>query len=238
MNIAWLKDIDESYQDFISAHLDLLTAIYQTIKNQNYTPHPQRVLRVLKIKVSDVKVVIIGQDPYFNYYQDHLAACGRAYEINGLKSFKAKFKQTSLKNILRLIYKSYYGRQLKYSELKDYFETDHFIKVTPRQWFDSLERQGVMFLNTALTTVINQPLSHYDLWQPFSLALIKYLNDKNPNIYYFLWGKYASNLKSLGLKNTYISRHPMMCSDKYKDDFMHSKCFIDTKKEIDWLGNV
>ncbi|HBD63006.1 MAG TPA: uracil-DNA glycosylase, partial [Clostridiales bacterium] len=63
------------------------------------------------------------------------------------------------------------------------------------------------------------------------------ISEKNRDIKWFLWGRQAEE-KSQFIKHGkfYISRHPMMCSEKYDDDFLRNNCFKDTMDIINWLG--
>lgn len=239
MATDWLIDIDDSFLDFIAQNKKLLAEIYEKVNEVFYCPKPENVLRCLRCDVKKIKVIIIGQDPYFNYNNGQFAATGRSYEVGGLDSFKKTYKQVSLKNILRLIYKSFFDKQITYNELKKEFGKKNFIKDDPKAWFDSLERQGVLFLNSALTTMVDKPGYHFNLWQVFTNNLLEYINEKNEDVIYFIWGNFAKKyIPILKGKKMYVSRHPMMCSDKYEDDFMKNKCFAETKELIDWLGNV
>lgn len=230
----WLKKVHFSFKDFIDDEiLQELVFIQKNITN--YTPSDDNVLRFLSVDITKIKVIIIGQDPYPSIKNNVLTATGRAYEVSSLKSFNDSFNNVSLKNIIRLIYKSLNGKLLSYNEIKKIYQ-NNFKK--PKDWFDGLEKQGVLFLNTIFTTALNQSLAHQNLWNNFTLKLITYLNNKNKNCVYFLWGKNALKIKSLIKNKTYISRHPMMCSDKYEDDFLKNNCFLETKDIIDWSFNV
>nr|WP_312579490.1 hypothetical protein [Sedimentibacter sp.] len=79
--------------------------------------------------------------------------------------------------------------------------------------------------------------SHIEIWEPFSIKLLEFISNENKNINWFLWGKQAEDKKKY-IKNGefYISRHPMMCSEKYQDDFLKNECFKDTMNVINWLG--
>ena len=93
-------------------------------------------------------------------------------------------------------------------------------------------------LNTYLSVEPGKPGSHIDIWEDFSINLLKYISSANQNINWFLWGKQAEDKVQYILSGKkYISRHPMMCSEKYEDDFLKSSCFKDTMKQINWLGN-
>lgn len=107
----------------------------------------------------------------------------------------------------------------------------------PREWFDSLEKQGVLFLNRYLTTEIGKPNAHRSIWDEFMKDVFRFIDKKRPDLVWFLWGSEAQQSLEL-IKNglIYKCRHPMMCSDKYEDDFLKSECFKDTKNIINWLG--
>ena len=67
----------------------------------DYTPSKENILRFMRLDLANVKVIIIGQDPYFQQG----AANGRSFQPALLKSWDEPFRQVSLKNILCLIYK-------------------------------------------------------------------------------------------------------------------------------------
>jgi uracil-DNA glycosylase len=126
---------------------------------------------------------------------------------------------------------------LKYSEIKKDIESGQFPIVSYSEWFDSLERQGVLFLNTTFTCQAGKPNSHKNIWADFTKDLLQYISSKNPCIHWFLWGSEAQkNEKLISEGIFHKSRHPMMCSQKYEDDFLKSKCFENTWHLINWLG--
>ncbi len=91
----------------------------------------------------------------------------------------------------------------------------------------------VLFLNISLTCKIGVSDSHSEIWRDFSDKLIAFIAEKNKNALWFLWGSRAQEAKKLiGDSQSYMSRHPMMCSQKYEDDFLKNKCFYDTKDMI------
>lgn len=115
--------------------------------------------------------------------------------------------------------------------------TGDFTLKEPKEWFDSLEKQGVLFLNTTLTCKIGVSNSHKKVWEDFSKKLLTYINTQNKDLYWFLWGKEAiSNKEFIKNGKIYTSNHPMMCSEKYEDDFLKGSCFKDTMDIINWLG--
>ncbi len=120
----------------------------------------------------DVNVVILGQDPYYNYGQ----AMGMSFSVpQGVAVPK------SLVNI--------------FEEIKNDTGTPTCIvggDLTP--W----ARQGVLLMNTVLTVVEGQPNSHKDKgWEIFTDAVIEYLNERQRGMVFLLWGRNAYVKKPL-----------------------------------------
>lgn len=231
-------EINSSWTDFLDSKiLNMLSDIDKKIGG-NYTPDTDKVLRFMHNDLNDMKVVILGQDPY----PEKGRATGRAFEVGDLVSWQDKFKQVSLKNIVRLIYKTYknienYDEIKSFSEIKKEIITGQFNILPPNKIFESWEKQGVLLLNSYLTCEIGNPGSHREIWNEFSNNLIKYIAKKNSNLIWFLWGKDANAFRMFIVKGRiYSSRHPMMCSKEFEDDFLKSDCFKDTKDIINWTG--
>lgn len=231
-------DAHSSWDKFLTKEVcDELEIIEEKIGN-NINPHHDSVLRFMKNDLNEVNVVILGQDPY----PEQGRATGRAFEVGDLKSWNQKFRQVSLKNIIRLLYKNYnnidnYNEILKFSEIQTEIKEGRFNIAPPDEIFKSWEKQGVLLLNTYLSVESGITGSHISIWEQFSVKLLEYISQTNGNISWFLWGRQAEE-KSKYIKqgNLYISRHPMMCSEKYKDDFLRNDCFKDTMNIINWLG--
>ena len=228
-----------SWDDFFTKEIyDILRSIEKELTHPFNPEDPSRILRFLQLDLNAVKVIWLGQD----VYPAKGAATGRAFEVATIKSWCQPFKQVSLKNIVRLIHKSYndiikYQDIYAYNRIKEAIENKEFNILPYKEWFDSLENQGVMFLNTAFTCKVNQANSHQDLWAPFSEKLLTFIGKKRPDMIWFLWGKSAISKKSWIQQGIfYESRHPMMCSEKYPDDFLKNPCFKETMGIIEWLG--
>ncbi|PKK99494.1 MAG: uracil-DNA glycosylase [Tenericutes bacterium HGW-Tenericutes-2] len=117
----------------------------------------------------EVKVVIIGQDPYHNIGQAH----GLAFSVE-----KGAYPP-SLKNI--------------YKELVD----DLSIKYPTTGNLTSWAKQGVLLLNTVLTVVLHEPMSHQKKgWEEFTLEVVKKINLKNTPVVFILWGSQAIKFKA------------------------------------------
>jgi uracil-DNA glycosylase len=217
---------------FTSSVIKDLVFIEQKIGN-DFTPTHDKVLNFAKSDLNKVKVVILGQDPYPQIG----AATGRAFEVNGLNSWDAEYRQASLRNILKLLYKTYIGELINSSQLKKKIAENNFRILPPSKIFKYWEEQGVLLLNIYLTCKVGVPKSHRKIWKEFSRQVIEYITTSNKNIYWFLWGNEAQNeVKNINITHSIASDHPMLCSPKKQTSFINSNCFDVTKNMIDWIG--
>lgn len=232
------NDIHHSWNKFLRDEIILELKEIEEKIGKNINPTPENVLRFMKNNLYDIRVVILGQDPY----PQQGRATGRAFEVGDLHSWHEKFRQVSLKNIVRLIHKNYNGISeykdiKKFSEIQEEIREGAFTIVPPDEIFKSWEKQGALLLNTYLSVEVGIPGSHISIWENFSQELLNFISLENKNIRWFLWGKMAEGKKPfIKSGKAYISRHPMMCSEKYQDDFLKNDCFKDTMDIIDWRG--
>lgn len=211
-----------------------LVKIDSFLNGKDYNPDNHNILRFLNNDLDQAKIIIIGQDTY----PARGVATGRAFEVGGLYSWTDPFRQISLKNILRNIYGSYVtgDNYTKFKEIQSKISDGTFKILPPNLLFESWTKQGVILLNGALTCEVNKPGSHSEIWRYFVNEVIKYICEKNPQIIFFLWGSYAISFTDCISNKIYASRHPMMCSAKYSDDFLKNSCFEETKNIVNWLG--
>lgn len=202
-----------------------------------YNPAPDKVLRFLTVDLSKTEVVILGQDPY----PQPGVSVGRAFEVNGLTSWQEKFPQSSLRNIVRLLYSSYHGiteyeEIPKFQRIREEISRGEWRILPPNKLFASWEAQGVLLLNTCLT-VKNKPGEHQAYWLDFTRDLLQFISNERTDLNWFLWGKQAQAfMPFIDYGIIYCSRHPMLSSPSYEDDFLRSECFSSTKELINWLG--
>jgi uracil-DNA glycosylase len=179
-----LKILSELYPDYISP--DVINAEYfQSLaafvatERMKYTVYPEKkdVFNALKILASEVKVVILGQDPYHGPGQAH----GYCFSVpDGIAL------PPSLTNIFK--------------ELKSDLGIDRGQRGNLTGWAE----QGVMLLNAVLTVRQGQPGSHANKgWENFTDHVIQTVQKKNKNVIFVLWGNYA--LKKVNLIDA--SRH-------------------------------
>ena len=239
MNSLFLKNITihPDWKPFLSKEiLDLITQIELEITKKEFTPSAEKVLRFFELPLNSTKIVILGQDPY----PQPGVATGRAFEVGTLKLWNEPFKNISLKNILRTLYKAYSGKAINYSQLKEKFDNE-FPILNPVKLFKHWEKQGVLLLNTSFTCEPGNPGSHKNAWEYFSAELLRYINSQNELFTWFLWGNHALEAtRNLSIKNKIVSQHPMMCYEKEgrETDFLYGKvnCFEQLINEIDWTG--
>lgn len=121
--------------------------------------------------LSQVKVVILGQDPYHNVGQAH----GLCFSVKPEVDIPP-----SLVNI--------------YKELQD----DLGCKIPNNGYLVKWAEQGVLMLNTVLTVRAHQANSHQGKgWEQFTDAVIKAVNEQDRPIVFILWGRPAQNKKSM-----------------------------------------
>lgn len=184
-------------------------------------PPKDYVFNALKLTpYKNVKVVIVGQDPYHGEHEAH----GLSFSVQ--KGIKVP---PSLQNI--------------YKEL----ESDLGI---PRRNCGDLTgwaEQGVLMLNAVLTVVKDTPASHRNLgWERLTDYIIKLLNEKEEPIVFILWGNFAKAKKNLITNPKHLvltSAHPSPFSANY--GFFGSKPFSKTnefliknnQKPINWNLN-
>lgn len=232
------QTIHPSWKEFLTDdRLKQIDSIEKQL-GDNISPSPSCLsLRIFNLDLDKIKIICVGMDPY----PEKGRATGRAFEVNGLKDWNESFRQVSLKNIIRGIYIAYhpvdkYEAIPKFNDLKKEISSGAFKVKPPNQIFNYWETQGFVSLNVYPTCETGKTGSHKFIWLPFSIDLIHFISEKRPDLIWFLWGNDAKGIKDwIKHGNIYESRHPMMCSEKYDDDFLKNNCFKDTKTIINWI---
>ncbi len=150
---------------------NLLQKVEEEYETQKCFPPKNQIFRALELTPFDeVKIVIIGQDPYHNDDQ----ANGLCFSVSENVS-----APPSLKNI--------------FTELKE----DLGIKRTKKE-LDDWAEQGVLLLNATLTVKAHSPNSHKDLgWEKFTDYIIKEISANKQNVVFVLWGAFAQKKEEL-----------------------------------------
>ena len=206
---------DEFRKEYFTNLMDFVKREY---KEKTIYPKQNEVFNAFRYTDFDnVKVVILGQDPYHGPNQ----AEGLSFSVSN-----EVLKPPSLKNIFK---------ELE-SDLKIPFPESNSLK----KW----AKEGVLLLNAVLTVEEHKPTSHKDKgWEIFTDDIIKILNERNTPTVFILWGAYAKDKKSLITNPKHLvieSAHPSPFSAR--NGFFGSKPFSKTNeflkknniKEIDW----
>jgi uracil-DNA glycosylase len=175
--------INEINKDYFKKLMEFINNEYQ---NKIIYPYYINVFNALKhTKYNDVKVVILGQDPYHGVGEAH----GLSFSV--LKGIK---KPPSLKNIFK--------------ELKNDLNINEPSHGNLEDW----TKEGVLLLNSVLTVEKDKPGSHANKgWEMFTDKIIELLNYKNSPVVFVLWGNYAKQKKYLITNKKHLiieSPHP------------------------------
>ena len=157
----------------------------------------------------NVKVIIIGQDPYPQKgYATGLAFANPRDTVN---------ISPSLSLIKDRIFKDFRGYNEGMVDLPMGDPYPPYFDITLESW----AKQGVLLLNSSLTVEENKPGSHSNLWYPFMKEFISRFSLENPGTIYVLFGKEAKILKSFINKNNTIL------------EYNHPTYYLRTNKEFD-----
>ena len=229
-------NIHEDYYDFFT--VEKVTAINSFIKCMEirkieYIPKNEYIFKALRSSISSRKVCILSNEPYS---QGEIAT-GLAFEVKNTSWVNHEIN-ISLKNILKLLYKTYTGKMEDIEKIRKEICHNEFNILPPNELFKSWEKQGVLLLNSSLTAIEEKTGEHNKFWHPFTRDLMEYISTKNENIVYFLWGKDAEQFEKNILNGEIIkSNHPAKGGhSEGEKDFLKGDFFEKTKDIINWLG--
>ena len=160
----WLPALKEEFnKDY---YKKLFSFVKEEYTNHVIYPPADDIFNALHLTpLKDVKVVILGQDPYFNEHQAH----GLCFSVQPEVDIPP-----SLKNI--------------YQELN----TDLGCYIPNNGYLTKWANEGVLLLNTVLTVRAHEPNSHQGKgWENFTDAIIKKVNEQDRPIVFMLWGRPA-----------------------------------------------
>jgi len=229
-------NIHEDYYDFFT--VEKVTAINSFIKCMEirkieYIPKNEYIFKALRSSISSRKVCILSNEPYS---QGEIAT-GLAFEVKNTSWVNHEIN-ISLKNILKLLYKTYTGKMEDIEKIRKEICHNEFNILPPNELFKSWEKQGVLLLNSSLTAIEEKTGEHNKFWHPFTRDLMEYISKKNENIVYLLWGKDAEQFEKNILNGEIIkSNHPAKGGhSEGEKDFLKGDFFEKTKDIINWLG--
>ena len=215
---GWLNLLESEFSKGYMS--DIKTFLYSEYSN-NKIIYPSKSLIFNAFNLCDfdeVKVIILGQDPYHGPDQAH----GLSFSVRKNIPFPP-----SLKNIIKEL------------------ENDIGVKFNQNDGnLSKWAKQGVFLLNTTLTVEKSKPLSHSKIgWELFTDKVIELLSEKKQNLVFILWGKHAQaknqlidNSKHLVISSTHpspLSAHRGFFGSK---PFSQTNNFLLSKniKEINW----
>ena len=165
--------LEPSWQEAIGAELDkdYMVSLFdflnsETARGKDIYPAPENVFAALNATpVNQLKVVILGQDPYHGPGQAH----GLSFSV-----MPGVAIPPSLRNI--------------YKELRQ----DVGFTIPSHGCLSSWAEQGVLLLNSVLTVEAGKAGSHQGKgWETFTDAIVAYINNELSNVVFLLWGNYA-----------------------------------------------
>lgn len=215
INKKWDVVLKEEFEKDYFRNLGIF--VKDEYKNRTIYPEYENIFNALRYTDYDqVKVVILGQDPYHGEHEAH----GLSFSVReGVKM------PPSLLNIFKELY------------------ADLGIKRTKTDLTD-WATNGVLLLNSIMTVVKDSPLSHKGKgWEIFTDKVIEKLGEREEPMVFILWGSYARSKKDLIKNKNHLileSVHPSPLSANR--GFFGSKPFSKTNeflknngmKEIDW----
>ncbi len=172
---------------------ELFEEIKRRYQSRTVYPPKSELFKALELTpYEDVKIVILGQDPYHGPNQ----AMGLAFGVRPGVSIPP-----SLRNI--------------YKELKADLGVEPPTDGDLRGW----ARQGVLLLNTTLTVERGRPNAHKGLgWETFTERVIASLNDHPQRVVFLLWGRHAQSKRPLIDESRHLvleASHPSPFSARY-----------------------
>jgi uracil-DNA glycosylase len=167
----------ESWKPFLKSEFDkpyfqeLSKFLHEAYETKTIYPKKSLVFSAFTTDLNEIKVVILGQDPYHTPGAAH----GLAFSVPNSAPIPP-----SLINIYKEIDNDIGHHENPIGNLKNWQE------------------QGVLLLNTVLTVEAHKAGSHRGKgWEIFTTEVIKYLNETRPHLVFILWGRDARNKKSL-----------------------------------------
>ncbi len=177
---------DDALKAFVlSSDMDkILSSLYEEyLDNKRFTPTLAQVFNAFECcPYKDLKVVMLGQDPYQFLLNGENVADGLAFSCSNTRKIQPSLAYMN-KELAETVYK---GQPYKY-------------QYDLRPW----AKQGVLLINTALTTTIGHVGSHYILWKDFIIYLLDYLMWNNPGLIYVFMGAKAQKYYDLIPENNY-----------------------------------
>lgn len=213
MSSAKLHDVhktwDVSWDPLFDQHMNVdLTSLYVT----EVYPKINDVFKVFEMPVQDIRIVLLGQDPYHGPNQAH----GLSFSVtDGITT------PPSLRNMYREI-------------LEEFPERNYVFKGgNLEKWHG---REKIFLLNSALTVVRGKPGSHMDEWKQFTDKAIQYIAQNNTHCVFLLLGNYSkSKSKLIPQKNKIVQEvHPSPMAQGFVGSSVFKRVEAALGEEVCW----
>ena len=213
--LSWSKVLDQEFHKAYFINLSETAAKFYTTEKNRVFPPQKFVFRALDLcSFDDVKVVILGQDPYPTY--------GNANGLSFSVADSVKVIPKSLKNI--------------FLEVENDLDNNFPKNGNLERW----AKQGVLLLNSILTVEEGRPNSHKEIgWEQFTDSIINKLSTDKSNLVFLLWGTKALAKKEMIDSNKHLvltAPHPSPLS-AYRG-FFGCKHFSKTNQYFRELGKT
>jgi uracil-DNA glycosylase len=215
---SWLEVLQDEFGKNYMAQLREFLKQEQVAGHKTYPKNADIFNAFWKTPFNELKVVILGQDPYHGPNQAH----GLSFSVQ-----KGIVPPPSLKNIYKELATDIPG-----------------FKIPGHGDLTEWTGQGVLLLNATLTVRANTPASHQKRgWEEFTDKVIKTISDKKEGIVFILWGSFAqAKAELIDQGKHFIIKSPHPSPFSADRGFFGSKPFSKTneilkkegKKPIDW----
>lgn len=213
-----LFNIHPDWETFFEENSTELNSILSEVLTSKVYPKKKSIFKVFKyLSPKDIKVVILGQDPYINFENIDGKEIPQAQGLSFSVPKSHKNIPPSLKNIFKEIKNSYPEFSFKNGNLK--------------KW---VKKEKIFLLNSALTVIPGKSNSHQKYWQDFSDKVIRYISDNQKNVVFILMGNNAKSKNVLIDSEKHIiltSVHPSPLSANR--GFFGSDIFKKTNQELE-----
>lgn len=185
-------------------------------------PHPKDMFNAFK-NCNDPKVIIFGQDPYYQIDNGLCRATGHSFDMSNSPYKVSK----SMANVYKCLKIDYSG-----------FNVPNEVNLL------SWKSQGVLLLNATFTTTVGKARAHEKLWSKITPLIINKIFEISKTIIVIAWGRDANSIKVPNEELVISAPHPAVRSKEGLHNFTHSmsfrmcNMFLKTldKEEIDWLS--
>lgn len=206
-----MYEIHDSWKNLFNQYPINIDEIYEI--GEVYPPK-ELVFRVFQMNVKDIRVVLLGQDPYHGPNQS-----------NGL-SFSVPFDEKippSLKNIFKEL-------KLEFPERNYNFTTGNL-----EQWFI---REKIFLLNSSLTVQRGKPGSHMKKWEKFTDEVIKFISEQNDKCIFLLLGNYAKSKQTFikNKSNIVTEVHPSPLARGFVGSNVFKRVETVLGEEVNWTN--